>query len=53
MPATLDVTLAQTWIQGCNLSSAEIQTNSSNGMVRDGSLHLQAKGDAVWIAACQ
>ena len=53
MPATLDVTLAQTWVQGCNLSPPEIHTNSSNGIVKGESLHLEAKGDAVWIATCR
>jgi glycosidase len=52
-PATLDVKLGLTWMQGCRLGPAEIRSGGSTGVVSGDVLHLQAQGDAVWIASCQ
>jgi glycosidase len=51
--ATIDVKMAQTWMDGCRLGDAEIHSGGSGGVVRDDLLHLQAQGDAVWMASCQ
>ncbi len=52
-PATLDVKLGMTWMQGCRLDAAEMQSGGATGVVTDDVLHLQASGDAVWIASCK
>ena len=52
-PTTLDVKLGLTWMQGCRLAAAEMQSGGATGLVTDDVLHLQASGDAVWIAPCQ
>jgi glycosidase len=51
-PAALDVDLKMTWMQGCRLGPAEIHSGESAAAVSGDSLHLQAKSDAVWTAAC-
>ena len=52
-PAELDVALTQTWMAGCLPGPAEMHSGDSSGAVSGDSLHLQAQGDAVWIAACK
>ncbi len=52
-PATLDVDLKLTWMQGCRLGAADIDLGESSAAIQAGTLHLQAQGDAVWIGSCQ
>jgi len=51
-PATLDVKLGMTWMQGCRLGAAEIASGGSTAAVEGETLHLQATGDAVWLGSC-
>jgi glycosidase len=51
-PAMLDVDLKMTWMEGCRLGPAEIHSGESAAAVSGDSLHLQAKGDAVWMSVC-
>ncbi len=52
-PAVLDVKLGMTWMEGCRLGAAEIQSGGAIAAVQGESLHLQATGDAVWVGSCQ
>ncbi|HSY34236.1 MAG TPA: alpha-amylase family glycosyl hydrolase [Acidobacteriaceae bacterium] len=52
-PATLDVKLGMTWMEGCKLGGAEIQSGGATAEVQGGTLHLQAAGDAVWVGSCE
>jgi len=51
--ANVDVTMPQTWMEGCRVGDAEVHTGGSSGLISGGVLRLKADGDAVWIAACQ
>jgi len=52
-PATLDVQLGMTWMEGCRLGGAEIQSGGATAEVQGKTLHLQATGDAVWVGSCE
>ena len=52
-PATLDVKLGMTWMEGCKLGGAEIQSGGATAEAQGESLHLQATGDAVWVGSCE
>jgi neopullulanase len=52
-PATLDVKLRMTWMEGCRLGGAEIQSGGAAAEVQGESLHLRAAGDAVWVGSCE
>jgi len=51
--ANVDVTMPQTWMEGCRVGDAEVHTGGSSGVVSGDLLQVRAEGDAVWIAACQ
>jgi len=51
--ATLDVKLGMTWMDGCKLGAAEIQSGGAGAEVQGESLHLKATGDAVWVGSCE
>jgi glycosidase len=51
--ATLDVKLGMTWMQGCRLGAADVDSGDAKAVVSGGVLHLQAKGDGVWMGACE
>ncbi len=52
-PSTLDVDLGLTWMQGCRLGAAGVHLGELSAALQEGTLHLQAQGDAVWIGSCQ
>ncbi len=52
-PATLDVKLGMTWMEGCRLGAAEMQSGGATAAVQGDMLHLQALGDAVWMGICE
>ena len=52
-PATLDVQVGMTWMEGCRLGGAEIQSGGATAEVQGKTLHLQATGDAVWVGSCE
>jgi len=52
-PATLDVKLGMTWMEGCKLGAAEVESGGATSEVQGESLHLQATGDAVWVGSCE
>ncbi len=52
-PAMLDVKLGMTWMDGCRLGAAEIQSGGATAEVQGDLLHLQAAGDAVWMGSCE
>lgn len=51
--ATLEVKLGMTWMEGCKLGAAEIASGGASASVDGETLHLQAKGDAVWVGSCE
>ena len=51
-PAMLDVKLGMTWMEGCRLGAAEMQSGGATAEVQGDLLHLQAAGDAVWMGSC-
>jgi len=52
-PATLDVKLGMTWMDGCRLGAAEIQSGGATAGVDGDLLHLKATGDALWVGSCE
>jgi len=51
--ATLDVKLGMTWMEGCRLGAAEIQSGGATAGVEGDLLHLKATGDALWVGSCE
>ncbi len=51
-PATLDVKLGLTWMEGCKLGAAEMQSGDATAEVQGKNLHLQGTGDSVWVGGC-
>jgi len=50
---TLDVKLGMTWMEGCRLGAAEIQSGGATAGVEGDLLHLKATGDALWVGSCE
>ncbi len=51
--STLDVKLPMTWMEGCKLGAAELQSGGATADLQADTLHLQATGDALWLGRCE